>query len=90
MKVRDFEKAIEALCVDRLVIDEMKMKADSGGEVCQVNGHRDALGLLWDSNGRAYSYSTMDETEEFIESGSGRSVLGKRLQRDTAYDLKFE
>ena len=39
MRVAEFEKAIIALGVDGLEIDEFKMVANSGGQVRQVNGH---------------------------------------------------
>lgn len=90
MKINDFEKAIEALCVDGLVIDEMKMKANGGGHVNQANGHTDALTIVWDESGRAFTTSNQEEKEEFIGFNSGKTVIGRRLKRDTVYDLKFE
>ena len=90
MRVAEFEKALMALGVDGLEIDEVKMVANSGGQVRQVNGHTMALTLLWDKDGKAFSTSIHQKSESFIEFGSGKTVLGRRLKRDTRFDLKFE
>lgn len=90
MRVAEYEKAIIALGVDGLEIDEFKMVANSGGQVRQVNGHTKALTLLWDKYGTAFSTSIHQKSESFIEFGSGKTVLGRRLKRDTRFDLKFE
>lgn len=90
MKTEDFEKAIDALCVQGLKIDEVKMKTDSGGHVHQVNGHTDTLKVVWDGYGRAFTMTNDQEIEEFIELGSGKAVNGRRLKRDAEFDLKFE
>lgn len=90
MKTIDFERAIDALAVQGLEIDEVKMKADSGGQVRQVNGHTDTLDIIWDDLGRAFTTPKNQETEEFIEFGSGRAAEGRRLKRDAGFDLKFD
>lgn len=90
MKTKDFEKAIEALCVQGLEIDEVKTKDESGGCVLQVNGHTDTLTVVWDELGRAFTTPKDQETEEFIEFGSGKAIEGRRLKRDADFDLKFE
>ena len=90
MRVAEFEKAIIALCVDGLEIDEFKMTANSGGQVRQANGHTKELTLLWDESGRAFSTPIDQESESFIEFGSGKAISGRRLKRDKSFDLKFE
>lgn len=90
MKTIDFEKAIDALCVDGLEIDEFKLAANSGGQVRQVNGHTKALTLVWDESGRAFSTHIDQESESFIELGSGKAITGRRLKRDIPFDLKFD
>ena len=90
MRVAEFEKTIMALGVDGLGIDEFKMAADGGGQVRQVNGHTKALTLLWDESGRAFSTPIDQVSEQFIELGSGKAISGRRLRRDTTFDLKFE
>jgi len=90
MRTGDFEKAIETLCVHGLEIDEIKMKANGGGQVWQVNGHTDTLTVVWDDSGRAYSTPKDQAVETFIKMGSGKAVEGRRLKRDAEFDLKFE
>jgi hypothetical protein len=90
MRIKDFEKAIDALCVQGLVIDEVKMKADGGGHVRQVNGHTATLIVVWDELGRGFTTPQEQKNEEFIEIGSGKAVTGRRLKRDTEFDLKFD
>jgi hypothetical protein len=90
MRVKDFEGAIEALKVDGLGIDEFKMVANGCGQVCLVNGHTKDLTLIWDESGRAFSTSIYQESESFIEYDSGKAMTGRRLKRDTRFDLKFE
>ena len=90
MRIRDFEQAIDELCVEGLVIDEMKMRADSGGHVRQVNGHTRMLTVVWDELGRTFTTPQERESEEFIEIGSGKAVTGRRLKRDPEFDLKFD
>lgn len=90
MRVAEFEKAIIALGVDGLEIDEFKMAANSGGQVRQANGHTKELTLLWDESGRAFSTPINQKSESFIEFGSGKAISGRRLKRDTSFDLKFE
>jgi hypothetical protein len=90
MKTKDFEMAIDALCVQDVVIDEMKMKANSGGHIRQVNGHTTKLNVVWDEMGRAFTTPRHQESEEFIEMDSGKAVAGFRLERDSDFDLKFD
>ena len=89
MSVAEFEKAIIALGVDGLGIDEFKMATDGGGQVRYVNGHTKDLILIWDESGRAFSTSIYKERESFIEFDSGKAVT-RRLKRDTRFDLKLE
>ena len=89
MRIKDFEKGIGTLCVQGLVIDEMKMKANSGGHVRQVNGHTVSLLVIWDELGRAFQLRRSRKVE-FIEIGSGKAVTGRRLKRAPEFDLKFE
>ena len=51
MKVRDFERAIDALSAD-ITIDEMKLRHS---DVRQVNAHTDNQLIVWDEYGRAFS-----------------------------------
>ena len=90
MRVAEFEKAIIALGVDGLGIDEFKMATDGGGQVRYVNGHTKDLTLIWDESGRAFSTSIYQESESFIEFDSGKAMTGRRLKRDTRFDLKLE
>ena len=90
MRIKDFERAINALCVSDLVIDEFKLKANSGGHVRQANGHTNSLKVIWDENGRCYSASATNSAEEFIDVENGQVVTGRMLNRDSKFDLKFE
>jgi len=89
MRIKDFEKAIDGLCIQGLVIDEVKMKADGGGHVLQVNGHA-TVTVVWDELGRGFTVPQEEESEEFVEIDSGKAVTGRRLKRDTVFDLKFD
>ena len=86
MKVQDFEKAIEALKCS-IVLDEVKLQ---NGQVRQFNGHKEGLQIVWDESGRAFTCADDQESEEFIVAGSGKSVMGRRLKRDSEFDLKFD
>lgn len=86
MKVQDFEKAIVALNCS-IVLDEVKLQE---GQVRQFNGHKEGLQIVWDESGRAFTCTDDQESEEFIAEGSGKSVIGRRLKRDSEFDLKFE
>lgn len=86
MRVQDFENAITALKCS-VVLDGVKLK---DGQVQLFYGHRGNTLLVWDESGRAFSYSKDQPCEEFIEEGSGKNVMGRRLKRDAVYDLKFE
>jgi len=90
MRIKDFEKAIDELCVEELVIDEVKMKANSGGQVRQVNGHTRTLTVVWDEIGRAFTASLEQKNEDFIELSSGKAVSGRRLKHAHEFDLKFD
>lgn len=86
MRVSDFENAIVALNCN-VDIDEMKLR---GGHVRQAFGHTDSLKVVWDEVGRAFSMPIEQKKEKFLDLDSKRFVYGCRLERDTAFDLKFE
>ena len=86
MRVQDFEQAIEALNCN-IEIDEMKIRH---GQVRQVNGHTSGLKVVWDELGRAFSMPFDQDAEEFIDVDSGSIVNGRRLERDSNFDLKFQ
>lgn len=86
MKIKDFETAICALDCP-IELDEVKLQ---GGHVRQVNGHTATLTVVWDETGRAFTTPLAQESEEFIELGSGRTVAGRRIKRDAKFDLKFD
>ena len=86
MRVSDFENSIVALNCN-VDIDEMKLR---GGHVRQAFGHTDSLKVVWDEVGRAFSMPSNQEPEVFIDLDTHQKMNGRRLQRDTAFDLKFE
>ena len=89
MKVKDFEKAIDALSAD-IVIDEMKLRHS---DVRQVNAHTTNLLIVWDGNGRAFSAKKGSEHEIYLteeEDGKIIGVSGVPIERDKSFDLKFE
>jgi len=86
MKIEDFEKAINALNRG-IEIDEVKLR---GGHVRQAFGHTDCLKVVWDELGRAFSMPIEQKKEKFLDLDSKRFVYGRRLERDTAFDLKFK
>uniref|UniRef100_A0AB33JEB3 Uncharacterized protein n=1 Tax=Prevotella sp. GTC17262 TaxID=3236797 RepID=A0AB33JEB3_9BACT len=89
MKVKYFEQAIDALSAD-ITIDEMKLRHS---DVRQVNAHTDNLLIVWDEYGRAFSASRESEREMFLAEGEDGNIigmLGRAIERDTSFDLKFE
>ena len=86
MKIQEYERAIESLGC-RIEIDEMKLK---GGRVRQVNGHTETLIVIWDELGRGFSMPAGQDTESFADLDSQQIVAGRRLERDSSFDLKFE
>ena len=85
MRIKDFEKAIDALnCA--IEIDEFRTV--NGGQVRCCLAHADHLLLLWDGFGRVFGIDLPDEVctsashEEFWEDDYD--------QRKEIYDLKFE
>ena len=60
MKVKDFERAIDALGTD-VTIDEMKL---CHSDVRQVNAHTDSLLIVWDECGKAFS---ANKNGEYLE-----------------------
>ncbi|MBF1462985.1 3-mercaptopyruvate sulfurtransferase [Prevotella pallens] len=89
MKVKEFEKAIDALGRD-IVIDEMKLRHSY---VRQVNGHKGDLHIVWDEYGRAYSYKKEYEKDIFLtqkEDGKFHSVVGIPLKREIKLDLNIK
>ena len=89
MKVKDFEKAIGALCAD-ITIDEMKLIHSN---VRQVNAHTTDLLIVWDENGRAFSAKKRSEHEIYLTEGEDGKLIGVSgvpVERDKNFDLKFE
>ena len=89
MKVKDFEKAIDALSAD-IVIDEMKLRHS---DVRQVNAHTDIQLIIWDEYGRAFSASKEGKREMFLTEGEDGNIVGmsgRAVERDKSFDLKFE
>lgn len=84
MKTKDFEKAIDALNLG-IVIDEMKLRHSN---VRQVTGHLENEGIIWNEKGKAFS--TTFEKRESKDNGELVGVLGKSLERNSFYDLKFD
>ena len=87
MKVKDFEKAIDALSAD-ITIDEMKLRHS---DVRQVNGHNSTYTIIWDEYGRSFTANKTVEETYIIPDDEGKTatVNGYPLQRDAAFDLKF-
>lgn len=89
MKVKDFERAIDALSAD-ITIDEMMLRHS---DVRQVNAHTTNLLVVWDGNGRAFSARKRNEHEIYLtegEDGKLTGVSGVPVERDKSFDLKFE
>lgn len=84
MKTKDFEKAIDALNLG-IVIDEMKLRHSN---VRQVTGHLENEGIIWNEKGKAFS--TTFEKRKSKDNGELVGVLGKYLERNSFYDLKFD
>lgn len=84
MRTKDFEKAIDALNLG-IVIDEMKLRHSN---VRQVTGHLENEGIIWNEKGKAFS--TTFEKRESKDNGELVGVLGKSLERNSFYDLKFD
>lgn len=88
MKTKDFETAIHALNAG-IIIDEMKLRHS---DVRQVNGHNSTAYIVWDEHGRSFTANKVTK-EIFIvlsDDGKTEAVSGYSLQRDPAFDLKFE
>nr|WP_288331372.1 3-mercaptopyruvate sulfurtransferase [uncultured Prevotella sp.]DAZ14007.1 MAG TPA: hypothetical protein [Caudoviricetes sp.] len=89
MKVRDFERAIDALSAD-ITIDEMKLRHS---DVRQVNAHTDNQLIVWDEYGRAFSAGKESGHEMLlaaVEDGNIVGMSGMPVERDKSFDLKFE
>ena len=89
MKVKDFERAIDALSAD-ITIDEMKLRYS---DVRQVNAHTNTQLIVWDEHGRAFSASKESEREVFLPEGEEGNIIGmsgRAVERDKSFDLKFE
>lgn len=84
MRTKDFEKAIDALNLG-IVIDEMKLRHSN---VRQVTGHLENEGIIWNEKGKAFS--TTFEKRESKDNGELVGVLGKSLERNSFYDLRFD
>lgn len=89
MKVKDFERAIDALCAN-ITIDEMKLHHS---EVRQVNAHTDSQLIVWDEYGRASSASKKSKPDIFLTEGEDGNIIGVSgiaVDRDKSFDLKFD
>ena len=86
MRVKDFEKAIEALGVD-IVRDEVFLNHN---QVKRFYGHRQHLISMWDRLGRGWSYRTSITLSDKEPSTMHRNVDKRVFTREPAYDLKFE
>lgn len=89
MKIKEFEKAIDALCAG-VTIDEMKLKHSN---VRQVNAHTDSQLIVWDEYGRAFSAGKESEREMFLADGEDGNIIGMSgiaVERDKSFDLKFD
>lgn len=89
MKVKDFERAIDALSAD-ITIDEMKLRHS---DVRQVNAHTTNQLIVWDDYGRAFSASKGCEHEMFLTDGEDGNIVGMSgipVERDKSFDLKFD
>jgi hypothetical protein len=89
MKVKDFERAINALGTD-VTIDEMKL---CHSDVRQVNAHTDNQLVVWDEGGKAFSASKNGEYWMFLTEGDDGNIAGMSgvpVRRDKSFDLKFE
>lgn len=89
MRTKDYERAIEMLCVD-IVIDEVKLRH---ADVRQVNAHTTDKVLVWDEHGRAFSAGKDSKRKMFFsedEEGKFVEMSGISVERDNSFDLKFE
>ena len=89
MKVKDFEKAIDALCAD-ITINEMKLRHS---DVRQAVAHTNSQLIVWDEHGRAFSAEKESEHKIFLTAGEDGNIVkvsGVPLERDKSFDLKFE
>ncbi|ERK40229.1 hypothetical protein HMPREF9135_0477 [Segatella baroniae F0067] len=89
MKIKEFEKAIDALCAG-VTIDEMKLKHSN---VRQANAHTDSQLIVWDEYGRAFSAGKESEREMFLADGEDGNIIGMSgvtVERDKSFDLKFD
>ena len=86
MKIKDFEKAIEALGVNGLEIS--KFSLDINGGVAAVYGRMgESTFLMWDHNGRGFSV-TLNFDLEGVEPPRYPQYLD--YDRDADFDLKFD
>ena len=89
MKVKDFERAIDALSAD-ITIDEMKLRYS---DVRQVNAHTNTQLIVWDEHGRAFSAKKESEHKMILTEGEDGNIIGMSgvpVARDKSFDLKFE
>lgn len=89
MKIKEFEKAIDALCAG-VTIDEMKLKHSN---VRQANAHTDSQLIVWDEYGRAFSAGKESEREMFLADGEDGNIIGMSgitVERDKSFNLKFD
>lgn len=84
MKVKQFEKAIDALSCG-IEIDEMKLR---DGNVRLVLGHNMHSLLLWDEIGRGFCIPYEDP--EFCTADNHQFNAVEDYARDPKFDLKFD
>ena len=85
MRVRDFERAIEALSV-AIFTDEMVI-GPKGQEVRAAYGHNSHVWIKWDGSGQ--SFTCYSEEELPMEALDPRNEV-EQWDRDAVYDLQFE
>ena len=87
MRVKDFEKAIDALHAG-IFIDEMVIR--TGLRVKSVFGHTGYSWIKWDDTGKSFSCSSAEEIPMVPQNPKLEVALEGEWKRDTVYDLKFE